>query len=134
MNKNTILVGVIALLIGIIGTNMYYANTVSGARVTQGMSGMGNGMHMMSDGTMMGNGMMDSMMDGMLANMKRKSGKELEKAFLVDMVPHHQGAVNMAKLLLQDKSVRPELVKFANEIITAQEREIEQMNEWLKNY
>ncbi|MES2985716.1 MAG: DUF305 domain-containing protein [Patescibacteria group bacterium] len=140
MNKNTILVGVVALLIGIIGTNMYYADAVSDARLTQGMSGARNGMHMMSDGTMMGNGMMgasmnmDSMMEGMLANMKGKSGKELEKAFLVDMVPHHQGAVNMAKLLLQDKSVRPELVKFANEIITAQEREIEQMNEWLKNY
>jgi uncharacterized protein (DUF305 family) len=91
-------------------------------------------MHMMSDGKMMKNDGMDSMMYDMVANMKGKTGKELEKAFLVDMVPHHQGAVDMAKLLLEDKTIRPELVKFANDIITAQESEIKQMNEWLKSY
>jgi len=66
--------------------------------------------------------------------MKGKSGKELEKVFLTDMIPHHQGAVDMAKLLLEDKSVRPELVQFANAIIAAQEGEISQMREWLKSY
>lgn len=139
MNKNTILVGIVALLIGIVGTNVYHSGSRSNKKenVAPTMTG---GMHMMPDGTMMGNGgmnnsmSMDSMMDGMLANMKGKSGKELEKAFLTDMIPHHQGAVDMAKLLLQDKSVRPELVKFANDIISAQEGEIKQMNEWLKSY
>lgn len=94
------------------------------------------GGHMMPDGSMMNNGSMgmDSMMMDMLANMKGKSGKDLEKAFIVDMIPHHQGAVDMAKLLLQDKTIRPELVKFANDIIAAQEAEIKQMQEWLKNY
>ncbi len=95
------------------------------------------GGHMMPDGSMMmndGSMSMDSMMAEMLTNMNGKSGKDLEKAFITDMIPHHQGAVDMAKLLLQDKTIRPELVKFANDIITAQESEIRQMQEWLKNY
>ena len=50
------------------------------------------------------------------------------------MIPHHQGAVDMAKLLLEDKTVSPQLQKFAQDIITAQESEIKMMNEWLKNY
>lgn len=107
---------------------------------SQMMMGNQHSMHMMHDGKMMKNGAMDdsmnmdAMMDSMIANMKGKSGKELEKAFLTDMIPHHQGAVDMAKLLLQDKTIRPELVKFANDIITAQEGEIKQMNVWLKSY
>jgi uncharacterized protein (DUF305 family) len=98
-------------------------------------------MHMTKDSHMMREDMsmdhmkmgMDTMMMNMTANMKGKSGKDLEKAFITDMIPHHQGAVDMAKLLLQDKTVRPELVKFANDIITAQEAEIKIMNEWLRN-
>lgn len=141
MNKNNILVGVVALVIGILGTNMYHSGNDQ-KREVNNTGAMKGKMHMMPDGTMMGNGSMNmnnsmsmgSMMDSMLANMKGKSGKELEKAFLTDMIPHHQGAVDMAKLLLQDKTVRPELVKFANTIISAQEGEIKQMNEWLKNY
>ncbi len=140
MNKNTILVGIIALLIGIVGTNAYRSGGMPEPRDMRMAPAMSGGMHMMPDGTMMENGgsntsmNMDSMMDSMLANMKGKSGKELEKAFLTDMIPHHQGAVDMAKLLLQDKTIRPELVKFANDIISAQESEIQQMNEWLKSY
>lgn len=138
MNKNNLLIGMISLLVGVVGTNLYH--TGSQPDRMEMMSGMQGGSHMMPDGTMMGNGGMnmamdmDSMMEGMLANMRGKSGAELEKAFIADMIPHHQGAVDMAKLLLQDKTVRPELVKFANEIITAQEQEIGQMKEWQKSY
>lgn len=138
MNKNIILVGIIALIVGIFGTHTYHVNRYS--EIKNNTEIAKNNMHQMPDGSMMGNGgsdasmSMDSMMDGMLANMKGKSGKELEKAFLTDMIPHHQGAVDMAKLLLQDKTIRPELVKFANDIVSAQEGEIKQMNEWLKNY
>lgn len=140
MNKNNILVGIIGILIGIIGVNVFHSRDASDMRREKNESQMMMGEHMMPNGKMMGNGgmnnsmNMDSMMDGMVANMKGKSGKELEKAFLTDMVPHHQGAVDMAKLLLQDKTIRPELVKFANDIIAAQEGEIKQMNEWLKSY
>ncbi|MEN9551971.1 MAG: hypothetical protein RI935_348 [Candidatus Parcubacteria bacterium] len=93
-------------------------------------------MHRMGDESMMMNhgGSVEGMMMDMLANMRGKSGKELEKAFITDMIPHHQGAVDMAKLLLEDKTISSELRKFAQDIITAQESEIKIMNEWLKKY
>ncbi len=93
-------------------------------------------MHQMPDGSMMMNSsnMMDMTMTEMVEVMKGKTGKALEKEFIVGMIPHHQGAVDMAKLLLQDKTVSEELQKFANDIIIAQESEIKMMNEWLKKY
>lgn len=99
----------------------------------------GSMMEMNNDGTMTNNasmkmGMMDMTMNDMVSMMKGKSGKELEKEFLTGMVPHHQGAVDMAKLLLADKTISPEIKKFAEDIISAQESEINLMNSWLKSY
>ncbi|MBW4519123.1 MAG: DUF305 domain-containing protein [Scytolyngbya sp. HA4215-MV1] len=51
--------------------------------------------------------------------------------FVDAMIPHHQGAVLMAKEVLQ-KSKRPELKKLAQAIITAQNQEIAQMTQWRK--
>jgi uncharacterized protein (DUF305 family) len=94
-------------------------------------------MHQMPDGSMMthsGNSMMDMTMTDMVDMMKNKSGKALEKEFIAGMIPHHQGAVDMAKLLLQDTTIHPEIKAFAENIIKAQESEINMMNEWLKSY
>jgi uncharacterized protein (DUF305 family) len=49
--------------------------------------------------------------------------------FIDSMVMHHQGAVNMAQEALQ-KSKRPEMKKLAQDIITAQKQEIEQLKQW----
>ena len=103
--------------------------------------GMGD-MYMSRGGDKKGDmhrGEMDhSGMSGMMASMndslKGKTGTELEKAFLSEMIVHHQGAVDMAKMLVADKTIKPELATFGNSIITAQEKEISQMNEWLKAY
>jgi uncharacterized protein (DUF305 family) len=102
-------------------------------------SRMMHGMHEMSDGSMMMNNdsamnMMDMTMTDMVSMMKGKTGKALEKEFITGMIPHHQGAVDMAKLLLEDKTISKELQQFAQDIITAQESEIKMMNEWLKKY
>ena len=134
---------IIGLLVVSLGFNLYQftTNKSEDTTPTQQMSNMGS-MHRMPDGTMMGNGgmqmnsgaSMGGMMMDMTAGMKGKTGTDLEKVFLEEMIVHHQGAVDMATLLLQDKTIKPELKVFANKIISAQNPEIEQMKLWLKNY
>jgi uncharacterized protein (DUF305 family) len=93
-----------------------------------------NNMHMMPDGSMMPNDVdMHSMMGDMSARMQGKTGDELDKIFLEDMIIHHEGAVDMA-LILKDKTVRPELKKMAEDIIAVQNKEIEMMQGWLAEW
>jgi len=49
--------------------------------------------------------------------------------FIDAMIPHHQGAVEMAKQA-QQKSQRPEIKKLANDIIQAQNKEIAALKQW----
>lgn len=51
--------------------------------------------------------------------------------FVDAMIPHHQGAVEMAKEA-QQKSKRPEIKKLAADIINAQNQEIGEMKQWRK--
>jgi uncharacterized protein (DUF305 family) len=53
--------------------------------------------------------------------------------FIDAMIPHHEGALIMAKDVLQ-KSKRPELKKLATDIISAQTEEIAQMKQWRKTW
>ena len=57
------------------------------------------------------------------------TSKPFDLRFIEAMIPHHQGAITMAKDA-QQKAERPEIKTLASGIITAQEAEIAQMQQW----
>lgn len=71
-------------------------------------------------------GMNHSMMD-------HSSMVTSEEAFVVNMIPHHQEAVDTARLVVA-RGESPELRKLAQAIITAQEKEIAMMQKWSKDW
>ncbi|MEH2313482.1 MAG: DUF305 domain-containing protein [Nostoc sp.] len=58
---------------------------------------------------------------------------EFDLRFINAMIPHHEGAVTMAKDVL-GKSKRPEIKQLGQEIIKAQNTEIKQMQQWRKTW
>ena len=79
---------------------------------------------------------MDSVMVVMDEGMRRMDGAnpaDIDASFAAVMVPHHQGAVDMARLqLLYGKD--PALRRLAQSIIAEQQVEIQQMAAWLKQH
>lgn len=74
-------------------------------------------------------GMKDSMKGMDMKNLGTLSGNDFDIAFIKQMIPHHEGAVTMAKEALQ-KSTKAEIKTLAGAIVKAQEAEIKQMKEW----
>lgn len=104
MERNTVLVGVVLLIIGV---GVGYA-LGGGTAATAPL-----GQHMMGDGSMM--------------------GQNIDQHFIVQMIPHHEGAIEMAQIALK-RSKRPEILSLANSIIEAQEREISDMKGWYQSW
>jgi uncharacterized protein (DUF305 family) len=75
-----------------------------------------------------GNQMMPS---GQMMDDRSTRTQNIDQHFITRMIPHHEGAIEMAKLA-QQKSKKPEVVALANEIIKAQQKEIDDMRGWYK--
>lgn len=56
--------------------------------------------------------------------------KNIDQAFAVVMIPHHQAAIDMARVLLKYET-RPELTGYGKQLISNEQVEIEQMKEFL---
>ena len=67
--------------------------------------------------------------DRMHAGMGRID-RDPDVAFVQGMIPHHQGAIDMAEIVLKHGK-DPETRRLAQEIVAAQRTEIAQMKAWL---
>ncbi|CAN5129226.1 hypothetical protein BH11PAT4_BH11PAT4_1120 [soil metagenome] len=136
MNSQPFLYGIIGLLAGIViaGFAASYAvnNNNGGMMRTFGMHSASNastavtgGMDMMDHAADSG----DMSMNNMVSELSGRTGDDFDKAFLSEMIGHHQGAINMAKLAAA-QAKHQEVKDLANGIITAQTSEIAQMKQW----
>lgn len=62
--------------------------------------------------------------------MMQNDFNDADVAFVNDMIPHHQAAVEMARRVLS-KGENPEIAEIAGEIVSAQSGEIEVLQDWL---
>jgi len=76
-------------------------------------------------------GMSEGMHGMDLKKLESLRGNDFDVEFIRQMIPHHQGAIAMAKHLASNAS-HAELKTLADDIIKAQEAEVKQMGEWLQ--
>ena len=76
----------------------------------------------------------DMPMMGMVKDPRQLANEEpFDRAFIDNMIPHHESAIAMAEVALQE-SENPEIREIAQGIVDAQEREIAQMREWREEW
>lgn len=109
-NNNTTLFGIIGFIVGIVLTIFFASNAVNN-NITGTMRIM-----------------------GMNTNGERSGTKSnIDKHFIEQMIPHHEGAIEMAKLA-QKQATQPEIKTLSANIIKSQTEEIEQMKSWYKDW
>ena len=128
MNKESVLYGVIGLLAGSLLTVVLATTAVNGNN-----GGMMRvlGMHPVQASRTVTDESMG--MNGMTAGLQGKPGDDFDKAFLAEMIIHHQGAIDMAKQA-QQSAKHDEVKKLADDIIAAQTKEIAEMKQWQKDW
>ena len=125
INQN-LLYGVIGLVLGILITGQV-ANNNMGSMMR--MMGMGRAHSMMNEEAM-GHEEGSSMSTSTLST---KRDDDFDKAFISEMIVHHEGAVALANLAKQ-YAKHDEIKKMADDIISAQTREIDVMRQWNKDW
>jgi uncharacterized protein (DUF305 family) len=97
----------------------------SGGEGEPGTAEKGGGMAEM-DHDQIGHGSMGMGSDGMARQMVMQDGKYSDKAFINAMVPHHQGAIEMARVALENAE-HEEIQEVSRNIVSTQQSEIEEL-------
>lgn len=62
------------------------------------------------------------------------AGEDFDRAFIDAMVPHHESAIEMARMAKEAGLVSPELGQVADDILATQQDEIDRMKEWREEW
>jgi uncharacterized protein (DUF305 family) len=130
MSKKLAIVALIAALPAAYALAQTQSGTMGGMMQGQMMMNMKPGMQMsqadqgyMAAMHAMGQNMMAMQMTG-----------DASGDFVRMMIPHHQSAIDMAKVLLAEEDADPEIKAIAEKIVADQTKEIEQLQAWLKTH
>ena len=123
MKKNNIIIVAIVAVVAIAGVSIYAISK-------------NNDHGMMDDNNMMGNNSSQQSAAGTVDKnssdykmYSQLTGEDYDRMFLANMIAHHQGAVDMANLALTSAK-HQEIKDMANNIISAQTKEIGDMQNW----
>jgi len=125
-NKSNIVIIAIIAIIAITGISVYAINRNNSSMiddVISVMSGNNTSQSIVSANK-------DSTDYKMFVNV---TGEDYDRMFLVNMIAHHQGAVDMANLALTN-AMHQEVKDLSTEIVSAQTKEIADMTAWQKSW
>ena len=128
-SNQSLLYGVIGLLLGIVLTVVVVNSQTYGMMRMMGMGGAANRMMAGHDNDYS----MGMSMNYMNDELKAKTGDEFDKTFIEQMITHHQGAILMAGEAKQ-KANHQEIKTMADAIIAAQQKEIDEMKGWYRSW
>lgn len=125
LQKETVYVGIIGLLAGII-----IAGGIAVLAVNSDNRGMMNMMGMNTSRMKDNNaGHMGMSMNDMSRDLQNRTGDDFDENFVAMMIAHHQGAIDMAKLA-EGRAKHDEVKQLSKDIISAQTKEIQDMMKW----
>jgi uncharacterized protein (DUF305 family) len=128
MKKESVMFGIIGLLLGVVITGF-----TAGQVVNNNNTGMMRMMGMHASNTQEATSHSDMSMTDMSKQLEGLSGDAYDKAFIEMMIDHHEGAVDMAKLS-DTRAKHDETKQLSKDIITAQEKEIAEMKQWQQDW
>lgn len=125
MKNQALIYGIVGLVIGVLLTGFVMSNQNKQAPAQSNST--------VSHESSQSNAGMSMSMQDMMDSLEGKMGEDFDKAFISSMIEHHIGAINMAKEA-QMNAGRDEVKNLANDIISAQEKEIQVMRQWQKDW
>lgn len=130
MKKESIMIGIIGLLVGVVITGFAAGQAVNnnntGMMRMMGVETSKNEQSVATDHRTMSMADMNEQLEGL-------TGDEFDKAFVEMMIAHHEGAVDMAELI-PSRAKHDEVKTLGEAIIAAQTKEIAEMKQWQNDW